>query len=134
MSKYSSYGTSQAIMISAEDLDAKYYNSSARVDETVKPPEIALGGAVSHAMEKWVNPWASITFKKITEPKYDGIADRLGFIGNQPDLINEQHFIELMRLTEKYLAPDFRTNILAVADLPAPNSPPAPPENQRNGK
>lgn len=125
---FTAYGTSFAFSISAEDIENRRYNHRTETPLKIKPPEINNGNAVSHAMDKWTNPWKLWTLEKVVEPKYDGYADRFGIISNRPDHIKESHFIGLMRLTDKLLAPDYKSNISVSATMPAPHAPVAPPK------
>jgi hypothetical protein len=123
---FTSYGVSPAMKISAENLTVRYYNKEERVNIKVKPPLIGIGGSFSEAMEKCDNPWAEWNACKITEPKYDGISGRIGYISNQPDFIQDKHIIGLMRLVSRYIRPEYKSNIHVAATSPDPKNPPAP--------
>lgn len=130
MSSYTSYGTSPAIVITAEDLQMHYYNKQTKVDMEIKPPLAGLGQAITYATEKWSNPWQDWSFSKLTEPKFDGIADKIGVISNQPDLIQDAHIISLMRLVSKYNSPEYRAVINTTTTTPGVRGGSAPPKNK----
>jgi hypothetical protein len=121
-------GTSPFIVISAEDLNltAVHNVPNIRIDG-INPPDIANGNSVSPAAQTYVQLWSDWNYSKVTEPKFDGIADKLGVFSNQPDFIKDYHFIGLMRNVDAYLRPMFFSNIMVAAHMPSPIPPPTPP-------
>lgn len=117
-------GTSPAVTITAEELDQINYHHITDVNiDGVNPPGLAQGAALSEGIEMWQQPWLQWNGEKITEPKFDGIAQSLGMISNIPDYIKDYHFIGLMRLVNNYLKPEIRTHIFVEAHSPRPAPP-----------
>lgn len=78
--------------------------------EEVKPPSISDNTNVT-AITKWINPCPEISFAKIAYPKYDGICQYNCVISNNPDFVQDWHFIGIMRCVDYYIAPEYIANI-----------------------
>ena len=121
-------GTSPYITITAESFNiTRYHNISGFLFGGIRPPDIAYGNSYSEAMEIWIQLWADWNYCKITEPKYDGIADDMGVISNMPDYIKDFHFIGIMRNIDDFLKPHYNSHIFAEAHSPTPSRPPTGP-------
>lgn len=131
MANFKSFGVSPKITISSEETSNHHYQPDTKVENLVIPPVVGDGNSHSPAMEKYVSPWARWAFKHIAEPKYDGIADKLGVVSNKPDFIKDEHFISLMRTVTKIVAPMYKSNVSVSANMPSPKPPKAPPAGQR---
>ena len=121
-------GTSPYVTITAEEFNLTTFHTLTTFDVGIglNPPSVAAGAAYSPALNMWIQPFSEWANSKLTEPKYDGIADSLGMPSNRPDFISEHHVISVMRIVDKYLAPSFGSRIYATSFMPTPISPPTP--------
>lgn len=119
-------GTSPMISIPAESFNLTRYMTITSIGITipVNPPSIANGGAFSHAMSMWLQPYPIINYNKITEPKFDGIGKHIGMITNRPDFISDFHMIGIMRNVDAVLAPNYHSHIMGIGNTPTPVAPP----------
>lgn len=123
----SSYGTSPNVVISRERMLAgKYHDIVSTALESVQPPVINVGNAVSVAMTKWVQPWPTFNFDKISYPKFQGIARYTGTPSNRPDFVKDYHFIGVMRCIDRFLSPTYSAFIFTTATGPWASPPPTP--------
>lgn len=121
-------GTSPMISIPAEGFKLTRYMkiTGTGVSTLISPPSLASGGAFSHSMNMWIQPFPLWNFSKITEPKFDGIGQHIGMITNRPDFISDFHMIGIMRNVDVVLAPSYYSHILSTATTPTPVAPPTP--------
>jgi hypothetical protein len=130
MPSFTAYGTSPYVTITAEQMKNHLYSGDSKVDLAIRPPVMGVGNAKSHAVNKWEGYWNHWAFEKITEPKYDGIADKIGQMSNQPDVVKDYHFIALMRTVSQLIRPEFKSNINMYTATPEPIKPNAPASGQ----
>jgi hypothetical protein len=118
-------GISPFIVVSSEELTSLKSHDITDVDiDGVKPPTLADGAAYSPAINMFIQPHSTFNFNKITEPKYDGIADKIGRVSNVPDFISDYHFIGIMRNVDEIISPEYRAHITVNAHSPSTIGPP----------
>lgn len=107
MAKLTQSGYSYRVTITAEDLypSSNLAGGTIPQDMVMNPPQIKNTRAYSKLIGN-TGAYPSWAFRKIVEPRYDGIGFHTGFPVNFPDMISEQHFIGVLRSTEDILAPD----------------------------
>lgn len=98
----SNYGVSYAVTITAENLAvvSAYGHNYIVNSGTLNPPVLKLNRSYSERICQYPNNYPSWAFGKVSEPKYDGVAEYTGQPSNNPDKISEHHFIGIMRTIE----------------------------------
>ncbi len=128
-------GTSDPFSVSGENLQSRKNPSFSPVEGVgttangrqveVKPPKVTSDN-VSEALYLHRNPFPEFVFEKISVPEYgasqDAIARFTGVPVNRPDYLNDYHFIGIMRMVDRLMAPSYRGKINSSYNTPEPKS------------
>ena len=110
-------GYTYKITITAEDLatPTNLKGGTTAVAGVLNPPQLSDNKAPSlRSGSAMVYPhWA---YKKIVEPRYDGVGIHTGQPVNSPTFISENHVLALMRLVDRMLAPSYQAMIKAKSN------------------
>lgn len=128
MGTLTSYGTSPRVTITRERMsEGKYHKIATQSLSNIQPPSVSTANAVSVAMTKWVQPWPTFNFNKISHPLYDRQAQYTGIPSNRPEFVKDYHFIGIMRCIDLFLSPTYNAYIFSSTSGPWPTPPPGGP-------